>query len=373
MPAPREGPMLVDCISLLAQDGSCSPEDRKLLKDDELMGLFKAIVFNREFDRRMMMLQRQGRLGFYMTSTGEESTIYGVTSCLAGTDPVFMSYREIGCLLWRKVDLEIILNQLIGNRDDLCKGRQMPIHFCVRDHALPSISSPVGTQLPQACGYAYAAQMRKSGEVALAFLGEGTASEGDFHTALNFSGVYKVPAIFVIRNNGYAISTPESVQTAAKRLADRALGYGMPGIQVDGNDILAVVKVMGAAVKRAREGQGPTLIEAMSYRLGAHSTADDPSAYRSREETDAWQRVDNFLRLENHARWRGIYNKEEVDTWKQEANSAIDRAIAACESVPPPDINTMFDDIYYHRPPHIEEQRKRYLEEKYIYRRESLR
>ncbi|MGH7145522.1 MAG: thiamine pyrophosphate-dependent dehydrogenase E1 component subunit alpha [Planctomycetota bacterium] len=353
--------MIEPPLSLLNQDGSCSDEARALLADDDLAALVRCMLLNRSLDRRMLMLQRQGRLGFYMTSTGEEATTIGAAYALRPDDAIFLSYREIGSLLWRGITLPEILNQLIGNNQDRCQGRQMPIHFCFRDRRIPSVSSPVGTQLPHAVGYGFAARYQGRSEVALAFLGEGTASEGDFHTALNFAGVLKAPAIFLIRNNGYAISTPENVQTAAANLASRAVGYGLPGVQVDGNDLLAVVQVVSAAAARARRGDGPTLVEALTYRIGAHSTADDPSAYRDAAEAQPWQRFDPLLRLTRHAIWRGIWDEDREKAELAEIEQRINRTIADCEQWPPPAVETMFEDVWASIPPQLAAQREEYL------------
>jgi TPP-dependent pyruvate/acetoin dehydrogenase alpha subunit len=348
-------------FAILNEDGSCAPEYRDLVDDEGLVSALETMTLNRVIDRRFLMLQRQGRLGFYMTSTGEEATTIGTAFCLRETDPIFLSYRELGSVLWRGVPLPLIMNQLIGNSQDLCMGRQMPVHHCYREWNIPSVSSPVGTQLPHACGFAYAARVRRTGQVALAFLGEGTASEGDFHTALNFSGVFRAPAIYVIRNNGYAISTPESIQTAATSLAARGEGYGVPGLRVDGNDFLAVVHVMANAVERARRGEGPTLIEALTYRIGAHSTADDPSVYRSEEEAEQWRRLDPMARLAQHARWRGVWDDEREAQAQARCEERISELIAECERWPPPRLDTLFEGITQERSPQLEEQRAAYL------------
>ncbi len=348
-------------FAILNEDGSCPDEYRELIDDADLLRVLDTFSLNRVMDRRFQMLQRQGRLGFYMTSTGEEATTIGAAYCLRADDPIFLSYRELGSLLWRGVPLPLLMNQLIGNNQDLCKGRQMPIHFCFREWSIPSVSSPVGTQLPHACGYAYAARIKKTGQVALAFLGEGTASEGDFHTAVNFSGVFNAPAVLVIRNNGYAISTPESVQTAARSLAARGDGYGVPGVQVDGNDFLAVIHAIGQAVERARSGAGPALIEAQTYRIGAHSTADDPSVYRSEEEAELWQQLDPELRLQRHAQWRGIWDssrgQEATANWEER----ITALIKECEPWPPPPLESLFEGVTEELTPQLEEQRAAYL------------
>ncbi len=357
----RAAPAAAPPFSILNADGSCEREHLGLVSDDDLARVLDAMALNRVLDRRLQMLQRQGRLGFYMTSRGEEATIVGAAFCLAPTDPIFLSYRELGCLLWRHVPLALVFNQLIGNSRDLALGRQMPVHYCFRDWGIPSVSSPVGTQLPHAAGFAYASKLKRSGEVALAFLGEGTASQGDFHTALNFSGAFWVPAIFVIRNNGYAISTPESVQTAAESLAIRAEGYGLPGHQVDGNDFLAVVNAIGGAVERARAGGGPTLVEALTYRVGAHSTADDPSVYRSDAEAEAWNRLDPFERLKRHARWRGLWDDATEQATTQAWEKRVADTLAECERHPPPPVESLFEDVLEAPGTQLAEQRDEYL------------
>ncbi len=348
-------------FSILNEDGSCAPEFERLISDDELAAALDAFVLNRVLDRRLSMLQRQGRLGFYMTSRGEEATILGVAMTLRPDDPIFLSYRELGCLLWRKIPLALLFNQLIGNSQDLCHGRQMPVHYCYRDWGIPSVSSPVGTQLPHATGFGYAAKLRGTGQVAVAFCGEGTASQGDFHTALNFAGVFATPSIFVIRNNGYAISTPESVQTAAESLALRGAGYGMPGIQIDGNDLLAVVHTMRAATERARSGAGPTLIEAMTYRIGPHSTADDPSAYRTDEEAKEWERLDPFERLKRHAKWRGAWDDAREEAARAAWEARVTETLAQCEKHPPPQVESLFEDVLATPGAQLAEQRDEYL------------
>lgn len=348
-------------FGILNDDGSCAGEHEALVSDEDLERVLDTMVLNRVLDRRLQMLQRQGRLGFYMTSRGEEATILGAAFCLENRDPIFLSYRELGCLLWRRVPLTLVFDQLIGNSHDLCLGRQMPVHYAFRDWGIPSVSSPVGTQLPHACGFAYASKIRRSGEVALAFCGEGTASQGDFHTALNFSGAFWVPAIYVIRNNGYAISTPESVQTAAESLAARADGYGLPGYQIDGNDFLAVVCAIREAVERARSGGGPTLIEALTYRIGAHSTADDPSAYRSDAEAEEWSRMDPFERLRRHARWRGVWSDEVEQASTQAWEKRVTDTLAECERHPPPTVESLFDDVLERPGAQLAEQRDAYL------------
>lgn len=349
-------------FAIINEDGSCSSEYLSLISEEELRYLIEVVLYNRVFDQRMILLQRQGRLGFYLTSTGEESTIVGSAFCLRINDPIFLSYRELGSLLIRGVPKEQILDQLFGNEDDLSKGRQMPVHYAFKEFNIPSISSPVATQLPHACGFAYAAKHKKTGQIALAYTGEGSISEGDFHMALNFSGAFKVPAVYLIRNNGYAISTPESVQTAAETLASRGVGYGVPGVQVDGNDLLAVIKIVREAVDRARNGLGPTLIEALTYRLGAHSTSDDPSGYRTKEEEALWAKQDNLVRLQKHGIWRGVWSEEIANEKIKVYESEISELIKVAESKPMPPLDSLFEGVYQNISPLLQKQKDEYID-----------
>ena len=355
--------------SIINEDGSCSDEHLELISDRDVVTILQQIHLNRVIDRRLMALQRQGRLGFYLSSTGEEIVSIGAACAMRQDDPIFLAYREFGVLLWRGVSLEAIMHQYIGNAQDLMKGRQMPIHHCYREHHIPSVSSPVATQLPHACGYGYAAKILGTEQVVLAFLGEGSASEGDFHTALNFSGVLNSQVVFIIRNNGYAISTPESQQTKASNLAVRAEGYGIAGVRIDGNDLLAVVQTVSEAAARARQGGGPTLIEALTYRMGAHSSADDPTRYRPDEEVKEWEKVDGLTRLTRHGQWRGVWTEEIERQATADAESKITSLIADCERLPPPPIETLFEDVYEHTPECLQGQRDEYLQ--YLRRRDQ--
>lgn len=353
--------MTEELLSILNEDGSCAERFRDLIPDEDLLTLLRIILLNRVMDRRFMTLQRQGRLAFYMTSTGEEAVTVGSAYALRAEDPIFLTYRELGALLWRKVPLNAIMNQLIGNSQDTNKGRQMPVHYCFRDYHIPSVSSPVGTQLPHASGFGYAARMLQTDQVALAFLGEGTASQGDFHTALNFAGVFNAQTIFMLRNNGYAISTPESVQTRARSLAIRADGYGIAGVRIDGNDLLMVVQAVKEAADRARSGGGPTLIEALTYRMGAHSSSDDPTRYRPPEEMRQWETFDPLARLRLHGKWRGIWTEAMQEEALADAEHSVAQLISDCERWPPPPVESLFDDIYERMPEALRTLKEEYL------------
>ena len=244
---------------------------------DDWYKIYRAMLFNRRLDERMTRLQRQGRIGFYVGSLGEEAAIIGSAFALEEQDWLVPCYREAGAALLRGYPLFDFLCQIYGNAEDRMKGRQMPCHWGSPGLHLAVVSSPVGTQIPHAVGLAMGARIQGRDEVALTFFGDGATSEGDFHVACNFAGVYKAPVVFVCRNNQYAISIPLEQQTASPSIAVKSEAYGIEGVRVDGNDVLAVYSVAQEAVERARSGGGATLIEAVTYRQGAHSTSDDPA------------------------------------------------------------------------------------------------
>ncbi|MCA9674885.1 MAG: thiamine pyrophosphate-dependent dehydrogenase E1 component subunit alpha [Kofleriaceae bacterium] len=326
------------------------------LSEDTLGQIFDVMLMVRVMDDRMMRLQRQGRLGFYMKAIGEEASHFAVAP-LRPTDWVFPSYREQGAWFWRGYTVTNFINQLFGNELDPVKGRQMPVHHTARDLNLVSISSPVGTQIPQAVGAAHAAKIMGKDDVAMTFFGEGTSSTGEFHVAMNFAGVYKAPVVFVCRNNGWAISVAANRQTAAKTFASKAVGYGMPGIRVDGNDVLAMIQVSTEAIDRARGGDGPTLIEALTYRVQGHSSSDDPSVYRDPHEPDAWEKRDPLNRFRTYLKHIGLWSEELEAGITERHNQAISDALAAADKLGPPPIESMFEEVYEEMPWHIAEQR----------------
>src|SRR5688572_44207 len=270
-----------------------------VIPDEDLVRLYDSMLLTRIMDDRMMRLQRQGRLGFYMKSIGVEASHFAIAP-LRMSDWVFPSYREQGAWFCRGYSVQQFVDMFFGNVDDPVKGRQMPVHHSANWLNLVSISSPVGTQIPQAVGAAYAAKVMGKDDVAMVFFGEGTSSTGEFHVGMNFAGVWKAPCVFLCRNNGWAISVPLEKQTAAKTFASRAIGYGMPGVRVDGNDLLAIWQVATEAIERARAGDGPTLIEALTYRVQGHSSSDDPSVYRDPREPETWEQKDPLGRLRNY-------------------------------------------------------------------------
>jgi pyruvate dehydrogenase E1 component alpha subunit len=349
-------------FSILADDGSIKPgTDAPEIPDEVALKLYRGMLQVRLIDDRMMKLQRQGRLGFAMSSLGEEATHFGGAYPLRISDWVFPSYREPGVLFWRGYSIKDYVNQLHGNVEDPVKGRQMPVHHSANWLNVVSISSPVGTQIPQAVGMAMGAKISKKDDVALVYFGEGATSTGQFHVAMNFAGVFKAPCILFCRNNGWAISTPGNKQTASKSIAIKAVAYGMPGIRVDGNDLYAVIAVMQDAVERARRGEGPTLIEAVTYRRGGHSSSDDPSVYRDPAEPKAWEAKDPLERWRRHLETRGLWTQALHDQYQQEITDELMAAVRHAGEVGNPPVESMFDDVFAELPPHLQEQKAELL------------
>lgn len=347
-----------DVRRVMGDDGGLLPgAAAPAIADDDLRRLYRGMLLVRVVDERMLRWQRQGRLGFYMTSTGEEAT-HAAIFALRPDDWIFPSYREPGAAFLRGYSLREFACQLLGNAGDPAKGRQMPVHHASRRIHYVSISSPVGTQVPQAVGMARAARILGRPDLALVYFGEGATSTGEFHVGMNFAGVWKAPVIFFCRNNGWAISTACARQTAARTIADKAVGYGMPGVRVDGNDILAVIQVTAEAAGRAREGGGPTLVEALTYRRGPHSSSDDPSVYRDPDEPRQWEARDPIERFRRHLAGRGLWDEELEAGLRREIEAELARALEEAEAMPPPPVESLFDDVYEELPWHLREQRE---------------
>jgi pyruvate dehydrogenase E1 component alpha subunit len=348
----------LEVIRVIDDDGKVvHPEREPVLTGDELRRLFRTMLLVRLLDERMLLLQRQGRMGFYLTSLGEEATHIGAAHALRLGDWLYPAYREIGAALYRGYPLNTFMCQLYGNADDPVKGRQMPVHHSVRRLNFVSVSSPVGSHIPHAVGTAWAAKLQKSEDVALAFFGDGATSTPTFHSSATFASLYKVPAILFCRNNGWAISVPSSTQSATPTFAQKAIAYGMKGVLVDGNDLLAVIHVVAEAAARARRGEGPTLIEARTYRRGAHSTSDDPSAYRDPAEVKAWERRDPLDRVRGYGQARGDLDAAFEAKARDEINAEIRAALAYAEGRPPkPPLGSLIEDVYAEPTPRLREE-----------------
>ncbi len=344
-------------ISVIRPDGTADPEQDPGLPEEDLLLLYRKMALLRAFDEKAIALQRAGRIGFFVPSAGQEACSVGAGHALRDGDWIFPSYRDHGMALMRGCPLETLLGQIYGNAADPTRGRQMPSHWCDRSIRLVSVSSPVATQLPQAVGAAYAAKLRGEKVASIASFGDGGTSTGEFHAAMNFAGVFETPTVFFCENNQYAISVPVSRQTAASSLAVKAQAYGFRGIRVDGNDVLAVRKVVGDALARARDGKGPTLIEALTYRIGPHSTSDDPTIYRSAEEVAAWREKDPIRRFAAFLSGRGLMDDASIDAAAAEAKEAVRKAVEVVEAAPPVPFESLFEDVYAELPWHLAEAR----------------
>ncbi len=312
----------------------------------------------RVLDARMILLQRQGRIGFYGAAHGQEAVPIATGLVLEADDWVFPALREQSVMLVRGFSLDAFIAQVFGNSGDVLKGRQMPSHQSGKQVHQVSWSSCIGPQLPHAVGAAWAMKIRRAPSIAVGFAGDGATSQGDFHAAMNFAAVFKTPAVLVCQNNGWSISVPTSRQTASETIAQKAIAYGMPGVRVDGNDVIAVYTVLAEACARARRGDGPTFIEAVTYRMGAHSTSDDPTRYRSQDEVDAWAKKDPVDRLRKalmHERW---LTEEDDAALESELTREVADAVNRVEALPAVPRETLFDDVYAELPWHLEEQRE---------------
>lgn len=325
--------------------------------------MYKDMVTISILDTIMFDAQRQGRLSFYMVNAGEEASAVGSASALQPEDNIFFQYREAGALLHRGFTLKEMMSQLYANKDDHGHGRNMPVHYASKKLNIHPISSPLATQMPHAAGAAYALKMRGQDAIVICYFGEGAASEGDFHAALNIAATRSCPIVFFCRNNGYAISTPSLEQYKGDGIASRGVGYGIDTIRVDGNDIFAVRRATQKARELALKDQKPVLIEAMSYRIAHHSTSDDSFAYRSKREVEDWKRNDNPITrmrkwLENKQWW----SEEAEAELRASTRKEVLKAFSNAEKVKKPKIKNIFDDTYESLPEKLRIQRKELAE-----------
>jgi 2-oxoisovalerate dehydrogenase E1 component alpha subunit len=333
------------------------------LEPDDLKAMYRAMLSTRLFDARGMNLQRQGRIGFFVPSMGQEASQVGTAYAATKEDWIYPSYRTHSIAILRGVPWKAICDQLYGNGKDALKGRQMPNHFSFRPWNLVSISSPIGTQITQAAGTARAAQIRGDKVATWVYFGDGGTSEGEFHSGMNFAGVWKAPCVFVCENNHWAISVPEEKQTACSTFADKAIAYGMPGVRVDGNDVLAVFQAAKEARARALRGDGPTLLETVTFRMGPHSSSDDPKRYQAPELLESWKKKDPIARFQAYLKAKKIWTEAWEKSLTEEINAAIAAAVEAAEQTPAPAVETLFDDVYAKLPPHLAEQREGVLDQ----------
>lgn len=347
---------------VLGPDGKMAADRHPDLEVEDLRAMYRAMRLVRLVDDRCLKLQRQGRIGFYGAATGEEASTVGSAYALAEDDWIFPALRQGGALLMRGFPLEDYFHHLFGTAEAIEKGRSMPCHYSDGRHDVVSWSSCMSTQLPQAVGAGYAADLRGDDTVMAAYLGDGATSEGEFHSAMNFAGVWDVPVVFVCHNNQYAISVPAEKQTASETFARKADAYGFPGVRVDGNDALAVHGATRGAVERARAGEGPTFIEAVTYRRRGHSTSDDPTKYRDEEEVEAWRKRDPLDRFRSYLEDQGLWDEEEEEALVAQLREEIDEAVDAAEAADGPPLESMFSDVYAEMPARLREQMEEVLE-----------
>jgi 2-oxoisovalerate dehydrogenase E1 component alpha subunit len=369
--ASATNPLCTDLIRVLNEDHrAVGPWDPKL-DPDTLRRILRTMALTRAFDDRMYRGQRQGKTSFYMKCTGEEATSVASAYALAADDMVFPSYRQQGILIARGYPLVEMVNQIYSNRADKLKGRQLPIMYSSREHNFFTISGNLATQLPQAVGWAMASASKGDTRIATAWVGEGSSAEGDFHAAMMFATVYNAPVIVNLVNNQWAISSFSGFAGAERTsFAARAIGYGMAGLRVDGNDALAVYAAARWAANRARANLGPTLIEHFTYRAEGHSTSDDPTQYRSAQEREEWPLGDPVMRLKRHLVSLGEWSAEQHAAMDLELVEEVKLATKEAEKngilghgLHHP-FHTMFEDVFEELPWHLEEQAEQAIRER---------
>lgn len=360
-------------VRVLGEDNLAhGPWDPKL-DADTLRAMLGHMALTRAFDERMFRGQRQGKTSFYMKCTGEEATSISASMALAADDMIFPSYRQQGILIARGYPLVEMINQIYSNKGDKLKGRQLPIMYSSREKSFFTISGNLATQTPQAVGWAMASAIKGDSRIAATWVGEGSTAEGDFHSACTFATVYNAPVILNVVNNQWAISSFSGFAGGERTtFAARALGYGLAGLRVDGNDALACYAAERWAANRARANAGPTLIEFFTYRAEGHSTSDDPSGYRSADERSGWPLGDPVNRLKNHLIALGEWDEDRQSAMDKEAAERVRATTKEAEEngilghgLHHP-FHTMFEDVYENLPWHLEEQAAQAIKERQI-------
>jgi 2-oxoisovalerate dehydrogenase E1 component alpha subunit len=357
-----------ELVRVMDDDGKAHGEWIPDLDASQLLRALRLMLLTRQYDDRMQRMQRQGKISFYMQSLGEEAISIGQGAALEAGDMLFPSYRNQGLFILRDTSLVDLMCQCLSNTRDMCKGRQMPIMYHNRKGNLFSISGNLATQYPQAVGWAMASAIKGEEHISASWVGDGSTAESDFHYALTFAAVYQAPVILNVVNNQWAISTFQGFAGGERRpFAARGLGLGIPGVRVDGNNILAVYAVTQWAARRARQGHGPTLVELVTYRGGAHSTSDDPTRYRPKDEWSAFPLGDPVKRLKQYLIKNGHWSEEQhialIDELKEFVTAAWKEAISfgTMTAGPMLDVREMFDDVYAELPDNLRQQREKLL------------
>jgi 2-oxoisovalerate dehydrogenase E1 component alpha subunit len=343
-------------IQLLSPDGKLAKGYSPQIPAEVVIRAYQTMVLTRSMDERMITLQRQGEITFAMSSRGEECCSVASAAALELSDWMYPQYRESGVMFWRGASPQEYIHHMFGDCKDPALGRQMPNHFGSRKLNIVTVSSPIGTKIPHAAGCAYAMKLQKERNVAICYFGEGATSEGDFHSGLRFGAVFKAPVIFFCRNNGWAISTPCSSQFATEGVSPEGIGHGLATFKVDGNDFFAVYETTKEARKLCLEGKGPVFIEAMTYRLGAHSTSDDPTRYRSENELKQYESLCPILRLGEYLQRKKLWDKQSEENLKESIKKQIDEAIEIAKKTPEPPLESLIKDVYFQIPEPLNEQ-----------------
>ncbi len=349
-------PPAIEHLSILDPDGNLDKDLEPDVPDEDLVELYETMVLSREHDLRRLKLQRQGRIGTFAPAHGQEAAQAGTIYCVRDDDWFVPAFRESVCYLWRGMDIA----------DDLlyCAGFEEGMNIPDGAHTLP-ICIPIGTQYTHALGVAWAEVLQGKDRIAITYGGDGSTSEGDFHEAINMAAVQNIPVVFVIQNNQWAISVPREKQTKSQTIAQKAIAYGIPSIQVDGNDILAVIAATRKAVEHARKGNGPYLIEAVTFRMNVHTTADDPRKYRSPDEEKAWAPKDPLIRFRKYLEGKGLWDDDKEDHLKKAIKKRLDDGVKRFEERKKEletDFDGMFNFAYIDEPPYLTKQRREMAE-----------
>ena len=346
-----------ELFQVLTPEGELESSVEGIIDEDLMVKMYENMLYVRAFDKKAINLQRQGRIGTYAPFEGQEASQVGSAMVLSADDWMFPTYRDHAAALVHGQEMYRVFLYWMGHIDGT---------ICTEGKRILPPSVPIATQMLHAVGTAWASKLNEEDDVSIAYFGDGATSEGDFHEAMNFAGVFNTPSVFFCQNNGYAISVPFEKQSSSRTIAQRAGAYDIPGVRVDGNDIFAVYLTMKEAVERARRGEGPTLIEAVTFRYGAHTTADDPKKYRDQEKvSNEWRDTrDPISRLKKHLINKELWDEEKEANFLKQVNTKVDEGLKQAESYPKAKALQMFDHVYAETPWHIKEQREEL--EKYL-------
>ncbi len=337
----------VRLLRILDEDGNCDMQLKPDLDEKRIKEIFELMILARTFDEMALKLQREGRIGTYASIRGQEAAQVGSAYSLRNSDWMFPGFRENAAYIVRGMPIEMLFEYWGGDE----RGNKIPDNI----NAF-TVSIPVSTQIPHAVGYAWGAKLKGDKKAVIVYFGDGGTSEGDFHEGMNFAGVFKLPIVFLCENNQWAISVPRTRQCGAETLAQKALGYGFDGIQVDGNDVFAVYKATKQALEKAYQGNGPTMIECVTYRMSDHTTSDDSSRYRDSKELQDWVKKDPIERMRKYMKKANIWSEDYEKTIQLAASEKVSKAIEKAESISVPSPVDMFTSTYGEMPPRLKEE-----------------